>query len=624
MKQNVIYMKYYRIAVTFTLFVFFVIILNESTRYERHFVPKPRHVYRNYDFQLQHYINKWKSVGQTCPPPVVDANGPAVKGYLQNVSYTCPKVEPLTQVDLKGHITLTDYAIRHNVSCFASYFKTWPKYDNYVIYEKRVELTAKGIKLTKDKNLANVTCHQDGGQVYRNTHHFIPAIKRKHVKDSPSVIFFILESLSKLSFERFMPRTREALESLGHVHKFDNVVKPMDNSFPNTIAILTGQRVPWNESGILSEVDLKPDFFDKKLPYVWDNFKDGGYVTGFLEDMGLIGIFNYGKKGFIEPPTDWYPKPFWVQMYPEVGDFKIYDVMQNKSRYCFEQNGAKVDILVNQTLQFMAKHDEISQPYFLMSFHSQVTHENFNNFQLVDESIANFIIRSKKLLDNAILVFAGDHGPRYRGMTFTGMGRLESRMPFVSLRVPRRLDKKHPHLRRYLKANQESLLTWYDFNQLLKDVATGSFTEQPVISKLSHINPSRTLIPRNRTCSDAGIDEVYCVCDGKIDMVVDGSYDLVGANKAVLAFLDKLLAKLTKSRMVSFQVSRKPIKARYILPKPGERFKYDEIEITLELVPLNITVQETARRLAGNESNPWTVQHENDKLHNLMIKFVKK
>lgn len=69
----------------------------------------------------------------------------------------------------------------------------------------------------------------------------------------------------------------------------DNFVKPMDNSFPNSMAAMTGRKVDWPE-----EVELKKDYFDDKLPYIWDEFKKSGYITGFLEDMAQIGVFNYG------------------------------------------------------------------------------------------------------------------------------------------------------------------------------------------------------------------------------------------------------------------------------------------------------------------------------------------
>ncbi|KAI1283031.1 hypothetical protein HDE_12781 [Halotydeus destructor] len=370
--------------------------------------------------------------------------------------------------------------------------------------------------------------------------------------------------------------------------------------FPNAIAILTGQRIPWNESGILSEVDLKPNYFDKKLPYVFDDFKDGGYVTGFLEDMGLIGVFNYGKKGFIEPPTDWYPKPFWVQMYPERGDFDLYDVMKNPSRYCFEQNGAKFDIFVNQTLEFMAKHEAMKQPYFLMSFHSQVTHENFNNFQLLDQSMADFINGAKPYLDNTIFIFAGDHGPRYGPMVFQPLGQLENRMPLVTMRIPESLDTKHPHLRQLLTANQRSLLTHYDVYALLKDVATGSFTLKLEPGQLSHINPSRTLIPSNRSCSDAGIDAIYCVCDNELHV----EYLNVADRQAISQTMVKYLASIGKTTTSSFTFSE----IRIIVPRHREHFEYI-VRVAYQVDSSDMQLENTVLTSVADGSHIWTVQH---------------
>ncbi|RYA67319.1 hypothetical protein DD592_27595, partial [Enterobacter cloacae complex sp. 2DZ2F20B] len=45
-------------------------------------------------------------------------------------------------------------------------------------------------------------------------------------------------------------------------------------------------------------------------PMIWFDFKKLNYITGYAEDEAWINTFNYKKKGFTEPPTDYYFRPY--------------------------------------------------------------------------------------------------------------------------------------------------------------------------------------------------------------------------------------------------------------------------------------------------------------------------
>ncbi|KAI1283242.1 hypothetical protein HDE_12782 [Halotydeus destructor] len=561
-------------------------------------------------------------VDKVCPAPAVNPFDPmALKYFKRNLTYSCPKMAPLTQVNEYGLIGLTDYAITNDFSCNVSLFSSVYMYDYAVQYGPNQVLNSAGLKLNNTQNLANVSCSQDGGEIFHNSHYYIPTIKRSQDQNKPSVVIFVLESLSKLSFERFMPRSREAFEHLGHVHMFDNFVKPMENSFPNMMALLTGDRIPCNETGSeLDEVTLSEDYLDNKLPFVWDDFQNGGYVTAYLEDMPSIGLFNYyPKKGFKKPPTDWYPIAYWLQMYPDMSKFDLYDVFDNTSQYCFEQNGAKVDIFFEQMLDFMKKYEAMRQPYFLMGFHSQMTHEDFNNFQLVDQSMANFVLGAEKYLDNTILILAGDHGPRFGPLVFEPIGLLETRMPFLAMRIPKQLDKRQPNLRKYLKANRASLMTWYDLHAFLKDVARGRFGRD-FRRKSRSFNPSRSLIPRDRSCRDADIDDVFCVCDREIHLNDLASSDVDGAVAAINDYLAEILDPYVKTNRIEPQIMEKIINARYVMPRHGHDFGY-VLRIKFTVSPSNVSLDETVSGIKEANGTSWTLDQSSQHREYVLSKF---
>lgn len=191
----------------------------------------------------------------------------------------------------------------------------------------------------------------------------------------------------------------------------------------------------------------------------------------------------------------------------------------NKQQFCYENNGPKIQIFNNQIENFIRKQTSADLPFFLIASYSQMTHEDFNNFQMVDSVYADFIRRMKPLLNDTILIFAGDHGPRFGSFTNTALGQMEENMPLVMLRIPDKLAELHPKLRLHLRANADRLTTWYDINQMLKDVATHQF--EPIdfkSSKTGPVSPWRELVPPTRTCIDANIDAACCVCNNSISM----------------------------------------------------------------------------------------------------------
>lgn len=43
---------------------------------------------------------------------------------------------------------------------------------------------------------------------------------------------------------------------------------------------------------------MKDSQFVNVYPFVWNDFKKAGYVTGYFEDVPDVGIFTYRLKGF--------------------------------------------------------------------------------------------------------------------------------------------------------------------------------------------------------------------------------------------------------------------------------------------------------------------------------------
>lgn len=560
------------------------------------------HIKFHQPFNVNRLIEEWEKESPLCSTPkIIDemTNDPFIKKYTKKVSLKCNETTVYTQLDQEtGLLTLTDDALNDEVSCYYSFLWRTFEQDNYIDYSGIDPIPRSGIQMTNENDIANVSCTKNEDKVYENTHLWIRDLKPKvkpHVR-GPSVLVLYLESLSTVSFNRYMKKTKEALFDLGNIHHMKGFVKHNDNSFPNSVSFLTGQRIDWE----YEEKVFKKKYFDDitpKVNYLWDDFSERGYVTGFLEDMAIVGIFNYAKWGWKSSPVDWNPRAFWVQMYPETGSFKIWDSMNKKEQWCF--HGVKVDLFLDQVYHFMKKMNKMNQPYFLYAFYSQMTHDDINNYQLVDEPFANFFRKTNQMYDDTLLIFAGDHGPRYGSPSVpSGFGRLEERMNLVTVRVPETLDSKYPYLQKFLSANEDRLISWTDIHSLVQDIAKGTYDPVQRTSKRSGpISPWRELVHPMRTCDDAYVYKAYCVCNGTMntDFRIPERYDMYWSYRAVQDYVNKIINTAKESDPDQYgeceetqKVNTTFIDMKYVLPTDGEDFMTDKMLIKVYLEPANV------------------------------------
>ena len=122
-----------------------------------------------------------------------------------------------------------------------------------------------------------------------------------------SVLMLGIDSVSRLNFMRSAPLTDRYLRDTGWI-RFDGYNKMGDNTFPNLMAILTGQNQ--TQAYTLCKPTV-PRMLDR-CPFLWRNFRDAGYATAYGEDETALNTFNYLKLGFVQPPTDYYLRPYML------------------------------------------------------------------------------------------------------------------------------------------------------------------------------------------------------------------------------------------------------------------------------------------------------------------------
>ena len=477
--------------------------------------------------------------------------------FLKKKTFECEISEDITFVDENGvlRIKVDDKA----VTCYYSFLCRHFDYEP-VLYTEPAILTKNGVQMDDNHMFANVSCYSPTFSDYKNNHYFIPnfhSVKPNPTK--PSVIVLTIESLSRLSFLRFMNKSMATMNEIGHFHFFKAFHRVEQNSFPNAMALLAG--VPMTDE---EGAQGFGQFWDN-YTFLWDHFNFSGYVTAFIEDVPNLGLFTWYKRGFFKSPTHFYPLPFWSQMYLNATS-NIDKILNNSTNYCFEKAGPKIDIFLNQILEFGQKMKGQAKPYFVYSFFAQMTHEDFNNFALIDQSISTFLKQLRPLLDNTLLVIMGDHGPRVGSAVDSPMGLLETSLPFLSIRLPSLLGDKYSHLSNYLELNEERLTTPFDVRQMLLDVASGllcflfrllyqfiiliislanyevpSSLESSFLTNVTTFSIFRQQVPFTRNCESANINPVFCTCNGVVNIYPKIGYHHVEAAKELVAHLNQII-----------------------------------------------------------------------------------
>lgn len=314
--------------------------------------------------------------------------------------------------------------------------------------------------------------------VYEYVH---PLIRQKKSPISssslPSVITIILDAVSHLQAQRALPRTLKYLKSKGLI-TFDQHTVVGDGTFANLVPILFGRSAAdlevlnKNDSRYVFEtIDIEIDnktqkkIEKKRLVYypgpfdnfsmILSNFSRVNYTTFFSEEWRESAFYNL-KNGFRQSPTDFYLRPYWLSLY----DTKSYpfNTGNSNSKPCY------LDKLLHRlSLDWLKDFLEIHQPrrsfpVFGLLKINEMSHDYLERLFWIDDDLLNFFrqLIEGNLLNNTILIFAGDHGHRQHRIRLTRIGSFEVKLPFFSILMPNEFEKRSAKVMENLRSNRQS------------------------------------------------------------------------------------------------------------------------------------------------------------------------
>ena len=487
-----------------------------------------------------------------------------------------------------------------------------PTHSNYWTYLATSEPFSSPVEIKHE--FVKVNCYDvDKRMVYTNFHAFIQrntsldailherlikhAVKDK-ITEQLNVMVLGMDSVSRLSFKRQMVKTKNFLENTLGAYDMSGYNKVADNTFINIVPMTLGKYVsemPWDES-------MQDETFDK-FKFVWNNYSQNGYRTFYAEDAPDIAIFDFLKAGFKTPPTDHFNRHMCSAM-------ELKDNLWSNAHHCF-QNRLETDIVLNYLRDFVDTYK--ADPHFAFTFITRLSHDDVNSAGAADEPYYTFFksLHNKDLLRNTIVFFYSDHGMRFGKIRETFIGKLEERLPFMYVIVPKWLRVHHPFVDRNMKINQHRLTTPFDVYETMKDILSFNGEEKPVDGNTRGVSWFRE-VPQSRSCDQAGILPHWCAC---LQHKTISLHDEI-VSQASAALLAKIQTELSNYKKICHDLSLKRTHEATRLVEPDIRAvndkqslktvlikkvfgdntkRLEDIQVVIETVPGNALFEATVR-----------------------------
>lgn len=390
-----------------------------------------------------------------------------------------------------------------------------------------------GDKYVVDKSdFVFVKCRGKGGVVWDSVMAGIRKGVRENLEKSRksskssnpelNVMILGIDSLSRQTVARTLPKTLSWLDDHGAV-TLENYNVMGDGTVAALAPLLTGLK-EWELPETRRRI-AKAEPVDV-LPFIWKEFKERGYVTSFTEDCPTLGTFTYRLTGFTKPPTDHFMRPFFM-----ASDEFPSQTWTSAKNACFRGTPRHM-FHYNHVRQLYKKYPKKRK--FSMDWMSLLSHDDVNLIQLVDEDMVQLVseMETKGILNQTLLIVMSDHGHRFTAVRNTMQGKLEERMPFMSLRFPKWFKTSYPQAAKNLEINKGRLTTALDVHATFKHLLL--LTNNQVIPKVKGIHPKAISlleeIPLSRDCSSAGIETHWCGCLNWASVGVASDIALEAAN----------------------------------------------------------------------------------------------
>ncbi|CAI9739025.1 XP_029657266.1uncharacterized protein LOC115231360 [Octopus vulgaris] len=358
----------------------------------------------------------------------------------------------------------------------------------------------------------------------------------KRAEDRPlSVLLIGIDSTSRNSFSRQMPRLKKYLLETLKAYSFPGLTRVGVNTLPNIIPLLTGK--------FLNESKYHQGMSFDSVDFIWKNYSSKNAITLLVEDRPRTGAFNFYRRGFVKSPTDFYIRPLTLAMAKNRShkEFCVGPVTESEQ-------------IIHYTKQFLKLYG--TSFYFAFIFFTDWNHDRLHGAARWEDKLLGFFqwLHQSKTLNNTLLFFFGDHGYRMGGFRTTVAGSHEANLPFSFFIVPEWFKIKHKSKANSIHRNQNRLVTLFDFHATLSEnLNRGEQTRMMTSNRsISLMSP----IPSNRTCKGAEIPAQFCECFSARKQLRVKNVNVTEAAIAVVKTLNKRLEKAKAKKCAKLKLKK--------------------------------------------------------------------
>ena len=151
---------------------------------------------------------------------------------------------------------------------------------------------------------------------------------------------------------------------------------------------------------------MSNDFLDN-CNFIWKSFRNAGYVTLFAEDQENMAAFNKRHKGFKDPPTDHYFRPFVL-----AAEKKLQVIKKGLLSMCLGKS-IYLDHIFIYLQKLMSIHEP--DPFFGFVFINSISDKQLSSSPVMDKRIATQFLKTllETSTNDTIFVIFSDSGKRF-------------------------------------------------------------------------------------------------------------------------------------------------------------------------------------------------------------------